>query len=92
MPACLAASPWDTKVARFCWAVLFQPLGLAQAGHPLRGLGHASLHGSVSLVHEARQVLLGSTFPASRFVDPNLAFMAAHPQRWETRLKKSSKI
>lgn len=65
MPACTAASPWDTGLARLCWAVLFQPLGLVQAGHPLRGLGHASLCGSVSPVHEAGQVLLGSTFPGT---------------------------
>lgn len=94
--ACSTVSPWDTRVARFCWAVLFQPLGLVQAGCPLRGPGRASPRGSVSLVHkaeaEAGQVLLGSTFPASRFVDPNLSFMAAHPQGWETRPKLSSKI
>lgn len=92
MPACLAASPRDTRVARFCWAVLFQPLELVQAGRPLRGLGCASLCGSVSLVHEASQLLLGSTFPASRFVDPNLPFMAAHPQWWEPCPKRSSEI
>lgn len=92
MAACLAVSPWDTRVTTFCWAVLFQPLGLVQAGHPLRGPGRASPRGSVSLVHEAGQVLLGSTFPAPRFVDPNLPFMAAHPQWWETRPKLSSKI
>lgn len=43
MPACIAASSWDMRLARVFWAVLFQSLGLVQAGHPLRGLGHASL-------------------------------------------------
>lgn len=92
MPACLAASPWNIRLARFCWAVVFQLLGLVQAGHPLRGLGHASLCGSVSLVHEAGQALLGSTFPASGSMDPNLPFMKAYTQGWGTRLKLSSKI
>lgn len=72
------------RVPRCCWAVLFQPLGLVQAGCPLRC--------SVSLVHKAGQVLLGSTFPASRFVDPNLPFMAAHSQWWEACPEQSSKI
>lgn len=95
MPACaslFSSFSLGQRVVRFCWAVLFQPLGLVQAGRSLRGPGCASLCGSVSLVHEAGQVLLGSTFPASRFVDPNLPFMAAHPQWWETCLKRSSKI
>lgn len=73
IPACTTTSPWGPRLARFCWAVLFQPLGLVQAGHPLRGLGHASLCGSISPAHEAGQVLPGSTFPGSGSVDPQLS-------------------